>query len=151
MSDHLIFVMALLLASFLFAKAEIHVEGADGWAANLPTWRSTTRWTRLLLGEKPLTGYHVYVFGTLLTLCHLPWFLGIARPTLAAECRILSFFVLFCILEDFLWFVLNPAFGIRRFRRDLIWWHRAAWWGFAPRDYFLFAPVGLALYWLSYT
>ncbi len=149
MLDCLVFFVGVLLAAALFAMAEIHVEGPDGWAGKLPTWRKRNRWTRLFLGDKPLTGYHVYTFGTLLTLCHLPWFLGLSRPTWAAELRILSFFTFFCIVEDFLWFVLNPAFDIRRFRRDLIWWHRAAWWGFAPRDYFVFIPVGLFLYWLS--
>src|SRR5690242_5379610 len=34
---------ALLLA-FFFAHAEIEIEGAGGWAANLPTWRIERHW-----------------------------------------------------------------------------------------------------------
>ncbi len=29
----------VLLLSYFFAKLEIAIEGGDGWAANLPTWR----------------------------------------------------------------------------------------------------------------
>jgi hypothetical protein len=54
--------------------------------------------------------------------------------------------LLFWVLEDFLWFVLNPAFGLRRFRRDAIWWHAESWWGFMPRDYWIFTPIAVALF-----
>jgi hypothetical protein len=149
MQDTVSFALFVLLSSYLFAKVEINVEGPDGWAAKLPTWKVENRWTRLVLGGKPLTGYHVYVFSTVALLCHLPFFLSMAPVTWANEARILSFITLFWILEDFLWFVLNPAFGLKRFNKDEIWWHRESWWLVAPRDYFLFTPVGLLLYWAS--
>jgi hypothetical protein len=106
--------------------------------------------TRLFLNGKPLTGYHLYMFSTLLLLVHVPVVSGLARPTLTNESRIVSFFILFTIVEDFLWFVLNPAFGLRRFKRENIWWHRGHWWAIAPKEYFLFGPVALLLYWASY-
>jgi hypothetical protein len=35
---------------------------------------------------------------------------------------------------DFLWFVLNPAFGWDNFRPENVWWHRG-WLGRIPIDY----------------
>ena len=60
------------------------------------------------------------------------------------------FMILFWIVEDFLWFVFNPAYGIRRFRREDIWWHAQSWWWFMPRDYWLTLPMGVLLYVLSW-
>ena len=49
------------------------------------------------------------------------------------------------MLEDFLWFVLNPHFGLANFKPDKIWWHRT-WWGGAPRDYYYGTAIGVGLY-----
>jgi hypothetical protein len=50
----------------------------------------------------------------------------------------------FAIVWDFLWFVLNPAFGIRRFRRREARWYRR-WLGPAPIDYWVAIGVSIAL------
>ena len=34
----------VVLLAFFFAHAEIEIEGAGGWAANLPTWRVEQHW-----------------------------------------------------------------------------------------------------------
>lgn len=147
---HFLFFATLLVAALLFALIEIQIEGPHGWATSLPTWKIQNRWTRLVLGVKPLTGYHLYVLLFVLLAVHFPFALGLDPVTWAAEARVLSFYAFFWILEDFLWFVLNPAFGLARFRRENIWWHAPAWWGFMPRDYWIFTPVAAVLYWLSY-
>jgi len=36
--------MWLVVLAFFFAKVEIHIEGRNGWAANLPTWRIEKHW-----------------------------------------------------------------------------------------------------------
>ena len=52
-----------LLLSFFFAQLAIQVEGAAGWAANLPTWRIAQDWLLdLFWGGRPMTGYHAWVF-----------------------------------------------------------------------------------------
>jgi hypothetical protein len=58
--------------------------------------------------------------------------------------------LLFWVLEDFLWFVRNPAFGMTNFKPEKIWWHKV-WWGFMPRDYYVGSAVGVALYAFSLT
>jgi hypothetical protein len=129
-----------------FALLEIQVEGGAGWAANLPTWVVDRPWSRALMGGRTLTGYHVYCHLFVLTAAHAPFGLGLAPWSLRAEARVLSFLVLFWILEDFLWFVFNPRYGLRGFRPERATWHAHAWWGFMPREYWLFLPVALGLY-----
>ena len=148
--SHATFLLSLAAVAALFARLEIHVEGPNGWAAKLPTWRLENRWTRLFYSGKPLTGYHLYSLLLSLAFVHLPFGLGLVPLTWRAEARVLAFVVLFWVLEDFLWFVLNPAFGLKRFRPEHIWWHRAKWWWIMPRDYWIFTPVGLLLYVVSW-
>jgi len=144
------FFVFLVLTSGLFALAEVQIEGTNGgWAANLPTWRVKNRWTRLIYGEKPLTGYHFYLLLFMLVVVHLPFGMGFTPFTWQGEARALSFFTLFWVLEDFLWFAFNPAYGVKRFKPEHIWWHAPGWFWIMPRDYWIFTPVGLALYWLS--
>ncbi len=148
--DHVIFLGGLGVVAWVFALVEIHVEGRHGWAANLPTWRIENRWTRIFYGSRALTGYHLYVQLFVTLLLHAPYALGLVRPGWAVEARILSFAILFWVVEDFLWFVINPAFGIRKFAAKHIPWHAPTWWLFMPRDYWLLTPIALALYWFSW-
>lgn len=144
--EHLLFAVFVCLAAFVFAKLEIQIEGPHGWAEKLPTWRVSNRWTELLYSSRPLTGYHVYLQALMFVLAHFPAILFPSLWSLALELKILSFFVLLFILEDFLWFVLNPAYGMRRFSPSHIEWHAKTWWWVAPRDYWLFGAVGVAAY-----
>lgn len=150
MLGHILFFAFLLAAAWLFALLEIHIEGEAGWATSLPTWRWQNRLSRWLLGAREITGYHLYAHLFVALLSHLPYALGFVQPTLAAELRILAFLALFWILEDFLWFVINPGFGLSGFRRDRVPWHADTWWGIMPRDYWIFIPVGIGLYALSW-
>jgi hypothetical protein len=149
-ATHLIFAATLFSISAAFAQLEIEIEGSAGWASDLPTWRLQNRWTRRLLGARAVTGYHLFIHIFVFLLAHLPFALSLVPFSLAAELRILSFLILFWLVEDYLWFVLNPAFGWRRFRREEIWWHAPNWWWIMPRDYWLFGPLGLLLYALSW-
>lgn len=150
MAQHLMFAAALLAASGVFARLEIEIEGDHGWATSLPTWRIENRWTRSILGGRAITGYHFYFHLLVLILAHLPFALGLIRFSWTAEFRILAFIVFFWLLEDFLWFVLHPRWGLRGFRRDRIPWHAPNWCLFMPRDYWIFGPIGMALYALSW-
>lgn len=143
--DHAIFAAAVIVTAWIFAALEIQIEGQAGWAANLPTWRIQNRLTDLFYGGRPLTGYHLYAQLFVLAVVHLPYAVGLPI-TLRAEALILAYMILFWILEDFLWFVLNPAFGVSRFKKELIWWHQKSWWIVAPREYFIFGALSLVLY-----
>ncbi|MGD0542553.1 MAG: hypothetical protein ABSB33_13655 [Tepidisphaeraceae bacterium] len=144
--EHLILLAYLLALAFTFAKVEIEIEGPHGWAATLPTWRIRNRWTRLLYGSRPLTGYHLWLQLFVFLIAHLAFALGLSPWSRAMELRVIGFVIIFFLVEDFLWFVLNPAYGIRRFRREHIWWHAPTWWWIMPRDYWVFSIVGFATY-----
>src|SRR4051812_18134891 len=118
MIPHLLFALGVTMAALIFALLEVQIEGTAGCAANLPTWRVDNRWTKIFFGQRPLTGYHFYMHLFVLTFLHLPFLNGLAAWTWPAEIRIVGFLMLFYIIEDFLWFVINPAFGLGRFRRE---------------------------------
>jgi hypothetical protein len=140
------FLVYLFTASLVFALLEVQIEGEAGWARDLPTWRYENRLTRSLLGNRPITGYHLYIHLLVVALVHAPFALGLVEFSFAGELRILAFLVFFWVVEDFLWFVVNPAWGLRQFRRDRIRWHALNWWGMMPRDYWIFTPIGVVLY-----
>lgn len=142
----LLFVVVL---AYFFANAEIHIEGDAGWAANLPTWRIENHWLLdVFWGGRAMTGYHAYVFSFIAIFFHFPIFFQ-AQWSWPAEARILASIMLFWIVEDYLWFVINPAFGWKRFRAELVPWHRH--WAFgAPVDYWLFSALSAVLFWISY-
>lgn len=133
----------VLLISYFFAKVEIHIEGKHGWAAQLPTWRIEKHWLLdVFWGGRPLTGYHAWVFPFILLFSHLGFFL-VGGWTWELELRTMGVVALFWTLEDFLWFVLNPAFGLARFKKGLIPWH-TRWVLGLPVDYWVMGLIGLA-------
>jgi hypothetical protein len=139
----------LVLIAFVFAKVEVQIEGPHGWAARLPTWRIEKHpLLDLFWGGRPLTGYHVWVFLFMALAFHAPLVLGL-EFTPAREARILGALAVFWVLEDFLWFAINPAYGLRRFRKGQVAWHRH-WLGPVPVDYVTFLLVGLGLLYYSH-
>lgn len=140
-------VWAALLGLF-FAQVEIQIEGASGWATSLPTWRIEQHWLLdIFWGGRAMTGYHAWVFPFITLFFHFPLVYN-RQWSWRAEARILACIMTFWISEDFLWFVLNPVFGIARFTPANVPWHKH-WIGFAPTDYWTFAAAALVLLWLS--
>jgi hypothetical protein len=132
----------------MFANVEIQIEGAAGWAANLPTWRVEDSWLNVFWGGKPITGYHVWVFSFMALAFHLPLFL-LGTFSWRLEARIVGAVMVFWIVEDFLWFLLNPAFGMDRFAPACIPWHKQ-WVLGVPVDYLLTLATGGVLIGWSY-
>lgn len=141
----------IITAAFWFIVAavtaciEIEAEGKFGWAEKMPTWYRKTGLIAKLYGMamngKPLTGYHLFMFVYPLLIFHSAFFMG-AAWTLELELWTMSLYFIFCPFWDFLWFVLNPHYGIKRFRRENIWWHGAKKWILGlPQDYY----VGIAI------
>jgi len=149
MLPHIAFGACLFAAAYAMARLEVQIEGSDGWARNLPTWRVDNVATRIVFGGRPLTGYHFWFHILIALLLHSPFAMALVSFSIAAETRILSFLLLFWLAEDWLWFVVNPAFGWKAFRADRIQWHRTSWWLIMPREYWIAGPVGIALYALS--
>ena len=138
------FLGFMIFLALVLALWEIQIEGKDGWASKLPAWRIEKGRFIKLTGGRPVTGYHVFMTLFLISMVHLPLFF--VPWTLPLESLLLGFYVGMVFLEDFMWFVLNPSYGIRSFRRGRIWWHRQ-WWGPVPALYwFLLFVLTVLIY-----
>jgi len=143
-----VFLFWVLMLACMFAEVEIQIEGAAGWAASLPTWRIEQYWLLdLFWGGRPLTGYHAWVFSFMALVFHLPVFF-VPRWGWRQEVQVVGGVMLFWIIEDFLWFALNPAYGIEKFSPALIPWHKH-WFLGMPTDYLTFSVLGICLIALS--
>lgn len=90
-----------LICAILLVSLEIQIEGDQGWARNLPTWRVN-------IGNFVLTGYHVFIFLLLLVVFHLPFFF--TKWNVQNECIIMTMFIMMWLMEDCLWFFMNRKF-----------------------------------------
>lgn len=124
--------------AIVLAILEIQIEGEDGWAKNLPTWRpSPNKWYAKLyskaLSGKELTGYHICMFTFVFLNLNLPYIFGFPL-TLENWLKTFSLFILFAITWDFLWFVFNPNYPITHFgKEDKI--NHIKWVWRIPTDY----------------
>ena len=138
----------LFILAVVLAVLEIQIEGQHGWAKDLPTWRpKSNNWyiqayRKIMSGREP-TGYHMAMFTFVLLILHLPYVFGLTL-TLVHWLQTLSFFFIFVVLWDFLWFVLNPHYPIKKFTKEHIIWHKQ-WWGGLPRDYYVSVLLALLI------
>jgi len=122
----------IFLLALIYAFLEIEMEGKFGWAEKIPTWYSKkgiAKFISKLNNEKPVTGYHLYMTLFIFGIFHLLFFIT-TTWTLVLELQVISYYLLFSIFEDFLWFVFNPYYGLKNFRKDRIWWHSDVYWIF---------------------
>ena len=141
----LLYLAAVCVIALFWAKLEIQIEGAEGWASGLPCWRvEKHRLLDIFYGGRPLTGYHLWAFSSVLLFFHLPMFV-LHQFTWRLELHAIGGFMLFWVVEDFLWFVLNPHYGLRKFRREHIWWHKR-WLLGVPVDYWVMGASAAVLF-----
>jgi hypothetical protein len=140
----LVYLAWVVTMAFFFANAEIQIEGGAGWATSLPTWRiENNLWLDLFWGGRAMTGYHAWVF----TFMALVFFSPLAfqgRWTLRDWGLALAGLIVFWVCEDFLWFLINPAFGFENFNPTKAFWHKHWLWG-APVDYWGGLAVALLI------
>lgn len=138
----------LFLIVLALAALEVQIEGKYGWVKNLPTWRIRSKIFGFFMGGKDLTGYLFYMLIILLLFFHLPFFGGVPW-TWEAELEIIFLFLLFSVFWDFLWFVLNPYYGLKRFKKSYVYWHNH--WAFGvPLDYPRGVLISLMVAFLTY-
>jgi len=140
----LLLLSSVFILSFFFAKVEIQIEGAEGWAVNLPTWRVEQHiLLTLFWGGRAMTGYHAWVFSFIAIIFHFPLaMMGVWSGLL--EARVIASIMLFWVMEDLLWFVLNPGFGMANFNPKTVTWH-PNWIFGAPVEYWGASVLGLLL------
>jgi len=87
------------------------------------------------------------MLAALLLFFHLPlWFTGWSFWRI--ELFVLGLFIIFLVLEDFLWFVLNPHYSLKKFKRGQVWWH-PKWFLGVPSFYWTSIPIGAGMILLS--
>jgi hypothetical protein len=141
-------IVLLWLWAFGLGCIEIEIEGGHGWAERLPTWYlkrgRVGRIYGLAMGHRPLTGYHVFAFTIPLVILHLPFAFGLDW-SLSAELSQLAIYFALAVIWDYIWFVMNPAYTVHRFRRGNVWWFEVPWiWRF-PLDYYVGMGLSVAL------
>ena len=143
---HLARSLLLFAWAFGLGGVEVEIEGGHGWAERMPTW--FLKRGRLgavygmVMGHRPLTGYHVYVFIMPLIILNLPFGYGVPW-SLAGELMVFATFFALAVVWDYTWFVLNPAYTVRRFQKGNVWWFEQPWiWRF-PLDYYM--GIGLSI------
>ena len=144
----LLFTYVFVLG-FFFAKVEIQIEGSAGWATSLPTWRIEQHLLLTLFwGGRAMTGYHAWVFTFIALIFHFPLAM-MGDWSWLLEGRVVASVMLFWVIEDFLWFILNPEFGLKRFTPEHAFWHKN-WVCGAPVEYWGASVLGIGLMAWSY-
>jgi hypothetical protein len=145
----LLLLVFVFILAFFFAKVEIQIEGGAGWAVSLPTWRIEEHWLLTIFwGGRAMTGYHAWMFTFIALIFHLPLVM-MGTWSWVMEVRVLACIMLFWVVEDFLWFVMNPAFGVDRFNPQNVSWH-PNWIFGAPVEYWGASLLGILLMAYSY-
>ena len=112
----------VVLLALFFAQVEIQIEGAAGWAAQPADLAD-----RAALAARPVLGrarpHRLPRLGVLVHGAGVSPAGGVRRQRWSSriELRILGALALFWIIEDWLWFVMNPAFGLVRFAPHVPW------------------------------
>jgi len=136
----------LIILAFFHSLQEIQIEGKNGgWARHLPTFRINVFLTNILLG-KGLSGYHLFMLLMFITIFHgIFLFEQWSWKLEALSFGLLSFYF---VIEDFLWFVFNKHYGIKKFRKGKINWHKR-WMLGLPTSYWWGIIIGVLLVYLG--
>ena len=139
----------LFIIMLVLAYLEVQIEGKHGWATNLPTWKPKSdgqinRIFKRIMSGKVATGYHLAVFAFVILILHLP-FVFTFTWRWWRELEIISIFFLFVVFWDFLWFILNPYYGLKKFKAIEVWWHNQ-WLGPWPIDYYWGIIISFLVY-----
>src|SRR4029079_2266901 len=95
-------------------------------------------------GGGPLPGSRVFALVTRLGVLPLPFVSGIDW-SLAGELVTIGTYFALAVVWDYLWFVLNPAYTVHRFRKGSVWWFEKPWIGPFPIDYYSGVALCMAL------
>jgi uncharacterized membrane protein len=134
------YAIYLFVLCIVLALLEIQIEGQNGWASALPCWRPQPdshlfRWNKIATDGKTLTGYHLMMLCLITVILHLPFVSG--NPwSFAKELETISMFGILPVEWGFLWVLWNPAYGLKRFNKDYIWWHKTSI-GLIPLGYLI--------------
>jgi hypothetical protein len=127
---------------------EIQIEGKNGWARKLPCWRKENGWVvKNIMGGRPLTSYHISLISLLTMILHSSFFLILWNWQ--SELFVLGLLLELLLFDDFFWFAINPHFGLKKFKKEEIWWHKH-WIGPVPDFYIYLVIICAIFFYLGY-
>ena len=135
----------ILLIFVAIAFWEAYIEGRYGWASRQVGWKINTK---VGFMTRPLDGYHFWSWIVMLPMFLMLPFVMFGWNTHLFWLVIIGF-LLGSVLEDFLWFVVNPDFPLRDFNPEGVWWHY--WIGFGKYklpEFFIVYPILAILIWI---
>lgn len=121
------------LVALIWAIAEIELEGQYGWSEKSATWYRVAKnhpqnlFLKLVMAGKPLTGYHLPIFGLCFLISHL-WLLVLWQWSVIDELLTIALFLTWTPLWDSLWIWLNPHYGLKNCGPKKIWWYSHSRW-----------------------
>ena len=94
----------VFFVALLYSLMEIEMEGKDGWCKNLPTAKNVIA---------SFTWYHILMM-IIVILIFYQTFRGLD------VWMVVFYITAFFLIEDFLWFVFNPFYGIKKYKKENI-------------------------------
>ncbi|MBU1446200.1 hypothetical protein KKD70_02980 [Patescibacteria group bacterium] len=119
--------------AFALIVIENKLEVKYKFAKKIHNLRIKSRFTSFVFGGKEISGYFIFVMIGLFLFLHIP-FLITASWSIGAESEIFAVLLLAGIFWDFLWVVLNPYYGVRKFNQKHLYWYEA-WVAGIPVEY----------------
>lgn len=119
MTSDLLITVYIQLIFVSIAFWESYVEGYNAWATGKLGWKVRITFMK----KEPITAYHLFLY-----LITIPMFLALPLLIFGFNWHIfwllLGNFFLGLVVEDFLWFVVNPVWGgLKNFNSKKVNWH----------------------------
>jgi len=112
-------IVFVLVFATLWAWMEVEIEGKRGWAVDLPTGCAFLGWT----------WYHVSMNAIVLLVLQRGLRSVERSAGLLLQCLLFALYaVAWFVVEDVMWFILNPSYGIARYKKDGVPWHASKAW-----------------------
>ena len=107
-----------LIFSLLYSLIEIEIEGKYGWMEKAYSVGV------LEAGGKNFTLYHIYMILVLILIYAYVTDLKMNSKSIGV---FIFHITLFLLLEDFLWFVFNPYYTIKKYNKNINWHSNQKW------------------------
>ena len=114
-------IMFFNVLGTIWAALEVQVEGKCGWATELPT--------KPFFGTK-FTWYHALMNSMVFMIVFM---------SVKWSWRVPYWISGLFLIEDFMWFIINPYFGMKNYNSENVWWH--SWWYGQPSGNWLSAII----------
>ena len=105
----------IAIYAILYSMLEIEIEGKAGWAKNLPTAAS---------GIGRFTIYHLLM--NLIVIITIAYAINFTQSSNILT--IIFFIVSWFLIQDYMWFILNPFYTFKKYTQKNIPWHGQQMW-----------------------